>query len=123
MNEKIAAIETARMSLDELRPHPRNPRKHPEPGSKMWEIMKRSLDRSYFEPLVWNRRNGCLVSGHLRLKVLKEMGYAQADVSVVDLAEGSANLRSSDNIEQIVITNDPDTLAFHTAWMEELPAV
>jgi DNA modification methylase len=87
MNEKIAAIETARMSLDQVRPHPRNPRKHPEPGSKMWEVLKRSLERSYFEPLVWNRRNGFLVSGHLRLKVLRDMGYEQADVSVVDLAE------------------------------------
>jgi hypothetical protein len=37
--------------------------------------------------------------------------------------EGSANLRSSDNIEQIVITNDPETLAFHVSWMQELPAV
>lgn len=36
--------------------------------------------------------------------------------------EGSANLRSSDNIEQIVITNDPATLAFHVGWMNELPA-
>lgn len=34
--------------------------------------------------------------------------------------EGSANLRSSDNTEQMVIFNDADTLAWHRAWMEEL---
>lgn len=34
--------------------------------------------------------------------------------------EGSANLRSSDNLEQIVITNDPDTHDFHAAWIDEL---
>jgi hypothetical protein len=34
--------------------------------------------------------------------------------------EGSANLRSSDNTEQMLITNDPDTLAFHTRWMEAI---
>lgn len=34
--------------------------------------------------------------------------------------EGSANIRSSDNLEQIVIFNDPATLAFHCAWMHEL---
>jgi len=34
--------------------------------------------------------------------------------------EGSANLRSSDNLEQIVITNDEDTYAFHAAWIDEL---
>ena len=36
--------------------------------------------------------------------------------------EGSANLRSSDNIEQMVITNDPDTFAFHGAWIDDLAA-
>lgn len=87
MTELIAAIETARMRVDEIRPHPRNPRKHPEPGSKLWEILKRSLQRSYFEPLVWNRRNNYLVSGHFRLKVLIEEGYELVDVSVVDLSE------------------------------------
>jgi len=34
--------------------------------------------------------------------------------------EGSANLRSSDNLEQMLIINDPDTLAFHAAWIDEL---
>jgi len=34
--------------------------------------------------------------------------------------EGSANLRSSDNIEQMLITNDPATHAFHAAWLDEL---
>ncbi len=37
--------------------------------------------------------------------------------------EGSANLRSSDNIEQLVITNDPDTLAFHSSWLEHLEEI
>lgn len=36
--------------------------------------------------------------------------------------EGSANLRSSDNTEQMVIFNDPDLLAWHVAWMETLEA-
>ncbi len=34
--------------------------------------------------------------------------------------EGSANLRSSDNTEQMVIFNDPETLAFHRAWLEAI---
>lgn len=87
MTERVAEIEICRMAVEEIRGHPRNPRKHPEPGSKLWEILKRSLERSYFEPLVWNRRNGFLVSGHLRLKVLTEMGYTHVDVTVVDLSE------------------------------------
>lgn len=34
--------------------------------------------------------------------------------------EGSANLRSSDNLEQIAIFNDPDLVDFHRGWMAEL---
>ena len=34
--------------------------------------------------------------------------------------EGSANLRSSDNIEQITILNDAELLAFHVEWIEHL---
>lgn len=34
--------------------------------------------------------------------------------------EGSANLRSSDNLEQIAVFNDPDLEAFHAGWMAEL---
>lgn len=34
--------------------------------------------------------------------------------------EGSANLRSSDNLEQITIFNDAALLDWHVAWMEQL---
>lgn len=34
--------------------------------------------------------------------------------------EGSGNLRSSDNLEQILITNDHATHDFHAAWIDEL---
>jgi len=89
MTERIAAIETARLPIEQIKLHPRNPRKHPEPGSPIWEILKRSLEHAYFEPLVWNRRNGCLVSGHFRLKVLTEMGFTLVDVSVLDIDEAT----------------------------------
>lgn len=34
--------------------------------------------------------------------------------------EGSANLRSSDNTEQMVIFNDEETLAWHRQWLAQL---
>jgi len=34
--------------------------------------------------------------------------------------EGSANLRSSDNTEQLVIFNDPELAAWHRAWLTSL---
>lgn len=36
--------------------------------------------------------------------------------------EGSANLRSSDNLEQMVVVNDRDTHDFHAGWIDELAA-
>lgn len=41
----------------------------------------------------------------------------QGDTFVI---EGSANLRSSDNLEQITIFNDPELLLFHSTWIEQL---
>lgn len=75
------------MPLAEIKPHPRNPRKHPDPGSEEWEIVKKSLDTCYFEPLTVNLRNGMLVSGHLRWKVMLDMGIQDAHVSVIDCDE------------------------------------
>lgn len=87
MSDKIASIELVRLGVAEIRPHPRNPRRHPKPGSVEWTILQRSLARDYFDPIVVNRRNGLLVSGHLRFAILCDMGYSQVDVSVVDYDE------------------------------------
>ena len=80
--ERVAAIEIRRLPLEELKPHPRNPRVHPKVNSPLWIVMRKSLEVDYFNPLIWNRRNGCLVSGHLRLKVLIEMGFTHVDVDL-----------------------------------------
>ena len=90
MTQRIAEIDLEKaVAVELLKLHPRNPRKHAEPGSPIWEILKRSISHAYFEPLVWNRRNGYLVSGHFRLKVMIEMGYTHVDVSVVDVDEAT----------------------------------
>lgn len=84
---RIAKLNFTRMNLADLTPHPRNPRKHPEPGTAEWSALKASLDADYFDPLVWNKQNKMLVSGHLRRKVMLESGFTQADVVVVDYDE------------------------------------
>lgn len=86
---RIAKLTFSRMSLDLMKPHPRNPRNHPEPGTAEWAALKASIEHDYFDPLVWNKRNGMLVSGHLRLKVMLEAGYTAADVVVVEYDEAT----------------------------------
>lgn len=88
-DERIARLKLSLMNLSELNPHPRNPRKHPEPGTADWATLKASLEHDYFDPLVWNKRNGMLVSGHLRAKVMAESGITAADVVVVDYDEAT----------------------------------
>lgn len=106
---KIANLTIDRMSLADLKPHPRNPRRHPAPGSPAWNTLRRSLQNAYWDPIIWNRRNGCMVGGHLRQRILLEDGYTQADVSVVDLDEDThyavmiaANKAIGDDDEQAV---------------------
>lgn len=83
----MAALAVERMEIGTIRPHPQNPRRHPKPGSAGWETLRRSLEHDYFDPLVLNKRNGFLVSGHLRHKVLLAAGFSQVDVSIVDYDE------------------------------------
>lgn len=73
--------------LDHVREHKDNPRKHPEPDSPEWNALRTSLRNDYFDPMIYNRRNGCLVSGALRRKVLMADGVQSADMVEVDYDE------------------------------------
>lgn len=65
-----------------------NPRKDLKPGDAEYERIKRSIEEfDLVEPLVWNEHNGVLIGGHQRLKVLKERGDHEADVSVVNIKD------------------------------------
>lgn len=86
---ETAELRVVRKDLADLLPHPRNEeiRLHPEPDTAEWTALRASLRDDYFDPLVWNRRNGMLVSGHLRRKVMLAEGVVRADVVAVDYDE------------------------------------
>ena len=74
------------MPIDELVGADYNPRVDLKPGDKVYEQLKKSiLEFGYVEPVVWNSRTNTVVGGHQRLKVLKDLGYTEVRVSVVDL--------------------------------------
>lgn len=56
-------------------------------------------------------------------------GRTHAKVAIFDygercfVIEGSANLRSSNNLEQVFVVDDREVYEFHKAWMEELAAL
>jgi DNA modification methylase len=92
--EKIAALNLVRMPLADVnRPHPKNPRDIPPDDSEEIRVLDASLSHDYFDPIVWNSRNGLLVSGHVRVPRLIALGFTHADVSVVDYDEATHEAR------------------------------
>ncbi len=77
-------IET--LPITSINPAAYNPRKDLQPGDSDYEKLKKSIVAfDMVEPLVWNKRTQNLVGGHQRLKILKDLGRTEVEVSVVDL--------------------------------------
>jgi ParB-like chromosome segregation protein Spo0J len=79
-------MEIKTIPITKINPAAYNPRKDLQPSDPEYKKLKKSLTEfDCIEPLVWNEKTGNLVGGHQRLKVLKEMGRKEVEVSVVDL--------------------------------------
>jgi len=79
-------MKIEKIPIAKIKPAAYNPRIELKPGDPVYERLKSSIQTFGFcEPLVFNRRTGHLVGGHQRLTVLKDLGYTEADVVVVDL--------------------------------------
>ena len=74
--------------IDTLLPADYNPRKDLKAGDPEYEKLKRSIEQfGYVEPVIWNKATERIVSGHQRIKVLREMGLESLDCVVVELSE------------------------------------
>lgn len=74
--------------IEDLIPAIYNPRKDLQPDDPEYAKIKRSIETfGYVDPIIVNERTGTIVGGHQRLKVLKDLGYDEVEVSVVDLSE------------------------------------
>ena len=75
-----------KIPIDKINPAKYNPRKDLQPDDPEYQKLLKSItEYSLVEPLVWNKKTGNLVGGHQRLKVLKDLGYVEVEVSIVDL--------------------------------------
>ncbi len=82
----MSTFELRTLPIDQLKPAPYNPRRPLAPGSPAYRKLKSSLaEFGLVEPLVWNELTGHVVGGHARLRILRELGYAEVPVSVVRL--------------------------------------
>lgn len=86
MGVNLMRIE--KRKIDELIPAIYNPRKDLTINDAEYKKIKRSIETfGYVDPIIVNERTGVIVGGHQRLKVLRELGYEEIEVSIVDLDE------------------------------------
>ena len=79
-----AKLNLKEKPLKWLKPAEYNPREDLQPGDPEYEKIRASIEAfTYVDPIIANK-DGTVIGGHQRLKVLKDMGYETADVVVVD---------------------------------------
>ena len=116
-------LELRAMPISQLRPAPYNPRKELSPTSPAYRKLRASLvSFGLVEPLVWNETSGVVVGGHLRLRILAELGVTEVPVSVVRLSP------EKERALNIVLNNqdaqgrfDPHQLLTVSGELEDLP--
>ncbi|MGN0998660.1 MAG: site-specific DNA-methyltransferase [Faecousia sp.] len=82
---KVASIQQERRSISALNPAAYNPRKRLMPGDHEYEKLKQSIEAfGYVDPIIVNM-DGTVIGGHQRLNVLKDLGFQEVDVAVVNL--------------------------------------
>lgn len=74
--------------IDELIPSEYNPRIDLKPSDKEYQKLKKSIIKfDYIDPIIWNEKTKRVVGGHQRLKIMKDLGYENIQVSVVSFNE------------------------------------
>jgi hypothetical protein len=99
-------MEFVWMDPHEIVGNPSNPRRHPQ---LQRHALHRALESAgWIKPLIWNRRSGQLIDGHLRREEAIEEGLTQVPVMVVDLDERQENvaLASLDSITSMATLDE-----------------
>jgi DNA modification methylase len=72
--------------IDELLPADYNPRKDLGSDDAEYKKLTRSIKQfGYVEPVIWNKTTGCIIGGHQRVKILKDLGLTELDCVIVEL--------------------------------------
>lgn len=78
-------MEFKSINIEELKPAEYNPRLDLKPGDKEFEKIRKSIQEfGYVDPVIINK-DGTIIGGHQRYKVLKDMGYTEIQCVVVDV--------------------------------------
>jgi DNA modification methylase len=80
-------MKIKKIAINKLNPANYNPRIDLQPGDEEYENIKMSIKKfGYVEPCIINvSNNNTVISGHQRIKVLKELGYNDIDCVLTEL--------------------------------------
>lgn len=102
-------MEIIKLPVSQLNPAKYNPRVALKPGDRAYEKLRRSIEEyGYVDPIIVNKRGWVVVGGHQRLRVMRDMGVTEVDVSVVDL---TPDKEKALNVALNKITGDWDMAA------------
>jgi len=74
-----------RRKISELQPAAYNPRKNLKPEDTEYQKIKRSIETfGYVEPIIINK-DGTIIGGHQRVKVLRDLGQDEISCVIVDM--------------------------------------
>lgn len=112
---KAAELKIEKRNLSDLKPAEYNPRKALTPDDAEYQKIKRSLDKfGYADPIIINK-DGTIIGGHQRYNVLKDLGYTEVDVNVLDLNKDDEKAL---NIALNKITGEWDNLKLRDLLVE-----
>lgn len=110
-------MKLEKRNIDLVKPYWRNPRNN----EKSIELVKESIRQyGYNQPIVVDK-DDIIVAGHTRYKALRQLGYEEVTVVVLDLPEDKAKqYRIADNKASEQSTWNDDLLMFELREIEEL---
>jgi site-specific DNA-methyltransferase (adenine-specific) len=110
-------LKIEKRNIDLIKPYWRNPRKN----ENAVEAVKESIKRyGYTQPIVVDKDN-VIIAGHTRYKALRQLGYKNIAVVLLDIDEDKAKqYRIADNKTAEMSEWDDDLLMYELREIEEL---
>jgi hypothetical protein len=98
-------MEIKRVSIDELKPHPKNPRTHPDSAI---EKLERSIKEFGWTNPILVSADGYVLAGHARLKAAKIAGIKEVPVIYLPLegAKAEAYMIADNRLQEETEWND-----------------
>jgi len=82
---KLKTATTVKLSIDELNPAEYNPRRDLQPEDPEYKKLLKSIQKFGYVLYIVVNKDMTVIGGHQRLKILKDLGYTEIEVTQVDL--------------------------------------